>query len=205
MPHFIRRKSDSLTFTFLWWAAFFISGTDALHHQQGSSSSPLDGNLDIQQQQMKACQQDFIELKDQMRRHAKVLKHLQTHEERFKDTETLLNEYYLDMDVVETVGDGPSLAELSEDVSSLSRDARDMTQDIKLPSGSPPVLGKIFSVIGNLQSTAFFKVAPKSYDPLHSSTGMGSCGLNSRLGWKSGLRRMDDNDKDGVSVGSTWR
>jgi len=161
--------------------------------QQGLGTSSSDENLDSQQQQLKACQQELFELRDQLRRHAKVLKHLQKHEQRFKDTETLLNEYYLDMDLVEIGGDGPIMDELRADVSSISED---MTEELHPTTREPTVMGRLFSAFGNRQPTTPFKVAPSSFDPVHSSMGMGSGGLNSRPGWNAGFRRMNDDEEE---------
>ncbi|KAF9353723.1 hypothetical protein BGX26_008516 [Mortierella sp. AD094] len=45
---------------------------------------------------------EVLALRKEMKAQAKVLKHLQKHEQRFMDIETLLKEFYLDMDLVDT-------------------------------------------------------------------------------------------------------
>ncbi|KAG0326149.1 hypothetical protein BGZ99_010054 [Dissophora globulifera] len=75
-------------------------------------------------QQQQIHHEELLSLRDQMKTHAKVLRHLQKHEQRFKDMETLLKEFYLDMDLVDTKGVVP-------DVDSLMSENESPTQDNK--------------------------------------------------------------------------
>ncbi|KAG0316863.1 hypothetical protein BGZ99_006634, partial [Dissophora globulifera] len=66
---------------------------------QGQDTMAM-SELHLQQQLIH--HEELVSLREQMRTHAKILDHLQKHEQRFKDTETLLKEFYLDMDLVDT-------------------------------------------------------------------------------------------------------
>ncbi|ORZ26607.1 hypothetical protein BCR41DRAFT_202676 [Lobosporangium transversale] len=71
--------------------------------QFSNTKAASDGNANnVYSLQQQIHHGEFLALRDQVEAHAKILRHLQGHEQRFKDTETLLKEFYLDMDLVDT-------------------------------------------------------------------------------------------------------
>ncbi|KAF8974980.1 hypothetical protein BGZ46_009540, partial [Entomortierella lignicola] len=73
---------------------FIEQGSDQNSQQQGFTGN----NQAIPQYLV----DELLILRKEMKAQSKVLKHLQRHEQRFMDIETLLKEFYLDMDLVDT-------------------------------------------------------------------------------------------------------
>ncbi|KAG0049469.1 hypothetical protein BGZ83_005745 [Gryganskiella cystojenkinii] len=159
-------------------------------------------NLVQMQRQYQQCHQELVAFKSQLARHARVLKHLQRHEQRFKDTETLLNEFYLDMDLVDTRDD------LGSGDFETENKPRGPSMTMSDPSGT--AFGKKLSLFG--QFTRLFAprhhpfVAAKmdeerdmsSSTPSAVNNSGGSVGGGGGGGsvWKRGFQRMVEDDDE---------
>ncbi|KAI8599052.1 hypothetical protein EDD21DRAFT_380858 [Dissophora ornata] len=81
-------------------------------NQEHPSQEPPEQTRSAHLQQQLLHHEELVSLREQMQNHARILHHLQKHEQRFKDTETLLKEFYFDMDLVDTNSAVPDAASM---------------------------------------------------------------------------------------------